>query len=77
MYYEYWGLRKPPFENVPDTSMYVDSHVSMENAIAETLFAIPFSNWQKKSSVNLRRNNAIKRGRWTCWKHLIKSYLRP
>jgi len=40
MYYEYWGLRKPPFDNVPDTSMYVDSHVSMENAIAETLFAI-------------------------------------
>ena len=40
MYYEYWGLRKPPFDNVPDPSMYVDSHVSMENAIAETLFAI-------------------------------------
>ncbi|MDD5722551.1 MAG: AAA family ATPase [Syntrophales bacterium] len=40
MYYEYWGLRKPPFDNVPDPSMYVDSHVSMENAIAETIFAI-------------------------------------
>ncbi len=40
MYYEYWGLKKPPFDNVPDPSMYVDSHLSMENAIAETLFAI-------------------------------------
>jgi len=40
MYYHYWGLKKPPFDNVPDTSMYVDCHVSMENAIAETLFAI-------------------------------------
>ena len=40
MYYDYWCLRKPPFDNVPDPSMYVDSHVSMENAIAETLFAI-------------------------------------
>ena len=40
MYYEYWGLKKPPFDNVPDPSMYVDSHASMENAIAETLFAI-------------------------------------
>ncbi len=40
MYYHYWGLEKPPFDNVPDPSMYVDCHVSMENAIAETLFAI-------------------------------------
>ena len=40
MYYEYWGLKKPPFDNVPDPSMYVDCHSSMENAIAETLFAI-------------------------------------
>jgi len=40
MYYEYWCLKKPPFDNVPDPTMYVDSHVSMENAIAETLFAI-------------------------------------
>lgn len=40
MYYEYWCLRKPPFDNVPDPSMYVDCHMSMENAIAETLFAI-------------------------------------
>jgi type II secretory pathway predicted ATPase ExeA len=40
MYYEYWGLKKPPFDNVPDPSMYVDCHRSMENAMAETLFAI-------------------------------------
>jgi type II secretory pathway predicted ATPase ExeA len=40
MYYEYWGLKKPPFDNVPDPSMYVGCHTSMENAIAETLFAI-------------------------------------
>jgi len=40
MYYEYWGLKKPPFDNVPDPSMYVECHASMENAIAETLFAI-------------------------------------
>jgi type II secretory pathway predicted ATPase ExeA len=40
MYCEYWGLQKPAFDNVPDPSMYVDCHASMENAIAETLFAI-------------------------------------
>ncbi len=40
MYYEYWGLKKPAFDNVPDPSMYVDCHTSMETAIAETLFAI-------------------------------------
>ena len=40
MYYEYWGLKKPPFDNVPDPTMYAECHASMENAIAETLFAI-------------------------------------
>lgn len=40
MYYEYWNLNKPPFDNVPDPSMYVDCHASMESAIAETLFGI-------------------------------------
>ncbi len=39
-YYEYWGLYRPPFDNVPDPSMYVDCHASMESAVAETLFAI-------------------------------------
>lgn len=44
MYYEYWGLQKPPFDNVPDPSMYVDCHRSMEVAIEETLFAIEEGN---------------------------------
>jgi type II secretory pathway predicted ATPase ExeA len=44
LYYEYWGLQKPPFDNVPDPSMYVDCHTSMENAIAETLFGIEEGN---------------------------------
>jgi general secretion pathway protein A len=43
-YYEYWGLTKPPFDNVPDPSMYVSSHSSSENAIAETVFAIEEGN---------------------------------
>ena len=44
MYYNYWGLQKAPFDNVPDPTMYSDSHSSMENAIAETLFAIDEGN---------------------------------
>ncbi len=40
MYYEFWGLKKPPFDNVPDPTMYAECHASMESAIAETLFAI-------------------------------------
>jgi type II secretory pathway predicted ATPase ExeA len=44
MYYDYWGLKKPPFDNVPDPTMYADSHASMESAIAETLFAVEEGN---------------------------------
>jgi type II secretory pathway predicted ATPase ExeA len=44
MYFEYWHLNKPPFDNVPDPSMYAECHTSMENAIAETLFAIEEGN---------------------------------
>ena len=44
MYFEYWGLKKPPFDNVPDPSMYVDAHESVENTIAEALFAIEEGN---------------------------------
>ncbi len=44
MYYEYWGMQKAPFDNVPDPSMYVESHTSVENAVAETLFAIEEGN---------------------------------
>jgi type II secretory pathway predicted ATPase ExeA len=36
----YWGLTKPPFDNVPDPDMYFDLHASVEHAVAETLFAI-------------------------------------
>ncbi len=44
MYFEYWQLQKPPFDNVPDPSMYAECHTSMENAIAETLFSIEEGN---------------------------------
>jgi len=44
MYCDYWNLVKPPFDNVPDASMYVDCHESMENVISETLFAIKEGN---------------------------------
>jgi type II secretory pathway predicted ATPase ExeA len=44
MYTEFWGLRKPPFDNVPDPTMYVEAHLSVENTVAETLFAIEEGN---------------------------------
>lgn len=44
MYCDYWNLTKPPFDNVPDASMYVDCHESMENVISETIFAIKEGN---------------------------------
>jgi type II secretory pathway predicted ATPase ExeA len=44
MYYQYWGLNKAPFDNVPDPSMYVESHSSVETAVAETVFAIEEGN---------------------------------
>ena len=40
MYYEYWNLKKSPFDNVPDPTMYAACHTSMESAIAETQFSI-------------------------------------
>jgi type II secretory pathway predicted ATPase ExeA len=43
-YYTYWGLAKPPFDNVPDPEMYFDLHRSVENAVSETLFAIEEGN---------------------------------
>jgi hypothetical protein len=39
-YYEYWGLKKPPFDNVPDPEMYFDLHRSIKNAVTETLHTI-------------------------------------
>jgi type II secretory pathway predicted ATPase ExeA len=44
MYYEYWGLNKAPFDNVPDPTMYVSSHASAATAISETLFAVEEGN---------------------------------
>lgn len=43
-YYDYWGLTKPPFDNVPDPEMYFDMHTSVETAVSETLFAIEEGN---------------------------------
>ena len=44
MYQEYWGLSEAPFDNVPDPDMYFRMHASVENAIAELLFAIEEGN---------------------------------
>jgi len=44
MYCDYWNLTKPPFDNVPDSSMYVDCHESMENVISEAIYAIKEGN---------------------------------
>jgi general secretion pathway protein A len=44
MYREYWNLQKAPFDNVPDPSMYAECHVSMENVISETIYAIKEGN---------------------------------
>jgi general secretion pathway protein A len=44
MYSDYWNLTKSAFDNVPDSSMYVDCHVSMEDVIAETIYAIKEGN---------------------------------
>jgi type II secretory pathway predicted ATPase ExeA len=43
-YYEYWGCKKAPFDNVPDPNMYVSCHASAHTAISETLFAIEEGN---------------------------------
>ena len=43
-YYEYWGLARPPFDNVPDPAMYFNMHASVENAVGEILFAIEEGN---------------------------------
>ena len=40
MYYEYWGLNRQAFDNVPDPTMYFRAHESVEQAVAEVLFAI-------------------------------------
>ena len=40
MYYEYWGMKKAPFDNVPDPTLYWQKNNSLENAICEILFTI-------------------------------------
>lgn len=40
MYLQYWGLNKHAFHNVPDPGMYFEMHQSVENAVAEILFAV-------------------------------------
>ncbi len=44
MYYEYWGMKKAPFDNVPDPSLYWSENNSLEDAISEILFAIEEGN---------------------------------
>ncbi len=44
MYREYWGLSKSPFDSVPDPGMYFKMHSSVENTVAELLFAIEEGN---------------------------------
>lgn len=43
-YYRYWGLNRPPFDNVPDPKMYWPQNPGLEDAISETLFAIKEGN---------------------------------
>jgi len=44
MYREYWGLSRSPFDSVPDPGMYFKMHSSVENSVAEILFAIEEGN---------------------------------
>ena len=44
MYYEYWGMHKAPFDNVPDPTLYWDQNNTLEDAICEVLFCIEEGN---------------------------------
>jgi general secretion pathway protein A len=44
MYYEYWGMTKSAFDNVPDPKMYFKMHRTAESAVAEILFAVEEGN---------------------------------
>lgn len=44
MYYEYWGLKQAPFDNVPDPRMYCNINKSIEDAITDVLFSIEEGN---------------------------------
>jgi general secretion pathway protein A len=43
-YCVYWGLSRPPFDNVPDPEMYFDLHRGVDNAVSEVLFTIEEGN---------------------------------
>lgn len=43
-YMEYWKLKWPPFDNVPDPKMYWPQNPCLEDAISEILFAIEEGN---------------------------------
>ncbi len=43
-YYKYWGLNRPPFDNVPDPRMYWPQNPTLEDAISEILFSITEGN---------------------------------
>lgn len=44
MYLEYWGLKRSPFDNVPDPAMFFDRHPGMASAVSDLLFAISEGN---------------------------------
>ena len=44
MYRQYWKLEAAPFDSVPDPGMYFGMHLSVENAVAELIFAIEEGN---------------------------------
>ena len=44
MYYQYWGMHKAPFDNVPDPDLYWSKNNSLEDAISEVLFAVEEGN---------------------------------
>ena len=58
MYSDYWNLTKSAFDNVPDSSMYVDCHVSMEDVIAEIkiITGISKTNNELPTSFSLSQN---------------------
>ncbi|HRR55783.1 MAG TPA: AAA family ATPase, partial [Acidobacteriota bacterium] len=44
MYLDYWGLRRSPFDNVPDPQMFFVRRGTAENAVDELLFAVTEGN---------------------------------
>ena len=44
MYYEYWGMNKAPFDNVPDPSLFWSENTSLKDTISKITFAIQEGN---------------------------------